>query len=236
MAVSGVARPVIAVVAAAGKGTRLGADVPKAFVAVESASLLQRSVSTLVRAGVEDIVVVVSPEMEQLAAEQLSSAGVRVRLVHGGRERADSIYNGLRAIEAGAGDAIVLIHDAARAFTPPEMITRVVGAVRAGASAVVPVLPVADTIKVVDGDKVVSTPDRARLRAAQTPQGFDLRTLLEANEAYFALDPSERGFEATDDASLIQWHGVDVRTVDGDPLAFKITTQDDLRRAESLSR
>lgn len=226
----------VAVVAAAGKGTRLGADVPKAFVEVRGASLLQRSVSTLVQAGVEDVVVVVSPEMEELAREQL---GAGVTLVHGGRERADSIYNGLRSIGAGAGaaaEAIVLVHDAARAFTPPEMITRVVDTVRAGAGAVVPVLPVTDTIKVVDGDTVVSTPDRATLRAVQTPQGFDLRKLIAANEAYFALDPSERGFEATDDASLMEWHGTEVRTVEGDPLAFKITTQEDLQRAENISR
>ena len=104
-------------------------------------------------------------------------------------------------------------------------------AVLDGADAVIPVLPVADTIKVVSGGRVVSTPDRASLRAVQTPQAFDLRTLRAANEAFFA---SPQTFAATDDASLMEWHGVDVHAVDGDPLAFKVTTPLDLRLAEAI--
>ncbi len=111
------------------------------------------------------------------------------------------------------------------------MVARIVDRVAAGASAVIPVLPVADTIKEVDGDTVLATPDRSRLRAVQTPQGFDLATLIRANEAYFA---SSQDFIATDDASLMEWFGVTVVTVPGDAMAFKITTPLDLTLARAV--
>ncbi len=176
---------------------------------------------------VDRVVVVVSPEMEAEARGILS--GYAVQFVHGGAERADSIYAALNAVPLD--DACILVHDAARALTPPEMVSRVVDAVLGGAAAVVPVVPVADTVKRVAGDAVEETLDRSVLRAAQTPQGFDLRQLREANEKYLAEDPS---FVATDDASLMEWFGAPVTTVEGDPMAFKITTPLDLRLAESL--
>lgn len=219
-------RETVAVVAAAGQGTRLGAAVPKAYVELGGRTLLERSVATM--AGVVDrVVVVVSPEMEAEARGIL--AGYAVQFVHGGAERADSIYEALNAVPLD--DACILVHDAARALTPPEMVSRVVDAVLGGAAAVVPVVPVADTVKRVAGDAVEETLDRSVLRAAQTPQGFDLRQLREANEKYLAEDPS---FVATDDASLMEWFGAPVTTVEGDPMAFKITTPLDLRLAESL--
>ncbi|WP_291314058.1 2-C-methyl-D-erythritol 4-phosphate cytidylyltransferase [Corynebacterium sp. UBA2622] len=221
-------RPVVALVAAAGRGTRLGAPLPKAFVELRGRTLLERAVSGVEKAGVVDrVIVVVSPDMEPLARKSLG--GHRVTFVHGGAERADSIYNGLRA--ARLEDANVLIHDAARALTPPEMIARVVRAA-AESVAVIPVVPVADTVKEVAGEVVVATPDRSRLRAVQTPQAFDLRTLLRANEKYFSTRPD---FTATDDASLMEWFGERVTTVPGDPLAFKITTPLDMRLAEALT-
>ncbi|EEI17909.1 2-C-methyl-D-erythritol 4-phosphate cytidylyltransferase [Corynebacterium lipophiloflavum] len=223
-------RRVIALIAAAGQGTRLGAAVPKAFVPLRGRSLVQRSVTAMETSQiVDEIVVVVSPEMEGLARAALP--GAPVRFVHGGAERADSIWQGLHTI--ADDDAVVLIHDAARALTPPGMIARVARAVLDGNQAVVPVVPVADTIKVVDGRRVAATPDRASLRAVQTPQGFDLKVLRAANEAYRAQD--DAGFSATDDASLVEWFGVDVLTVPGDPMAFKITTPIDMRLASSIT-
>lgn len=223
-------RRVTALIAAAGQGTRLGAAVPKAFVPLRGRSLLERSVTAMETSQiVDEIVVVVSPEMEELA--QAALQGKRVRFVHGGAERADSIWEGLKTI--ADDDTVVLIHDAARALTPPGMIARVARAVLDGNQAVVPVMPVADTIKVVDGERVTATPDRASLRAVQTPQGFDLKVLRAANEAYLAAQ--DAGFTATDDASLAEWHGVDVVTVQGDPMAFKITTPIDMRLAASIT-
>ncbi|NLP39760.1 MAG: 2-C-methyl-D-erythritol 4-phosphate cytidylyltransferase [Corynebacterium pollutisoli] len=228
---------VVALIAAAGQGTRLGAAVPKAFVRLRGRTLVERSVAAmLTSAVVDEVVVLVSPDMESYAREVLSRAGlldaaVPVRLAHGGGERADSVWAGLRTITDD--EAVVLIHDAARALTPPGMIARVARRVLEGAPAVIPVIPVADTIKQVAGNVVEGTPDRSTLRAVQTPQGFLLSGLRAANEAYFgAEDP---GFVATDDASLLEWHGVPVVTVQGDPMAFKVTTPIDMTLARTIT-
>ena len=222
-------RRVVAVVAAAGQGTRLGAEVPKAYVPLRGRTLLERSVTAMETSEIVDqILVVISPAMEAHARQCLH--GHDVQFVHGGAERADSIYAALRAISLD--DACVLVHDAARALTPPGMIARVARAVLDGAPAVVPVVPVADTIKQVSGEAVEATLDRSLLRAAQTPQGFDLRQLRAANCAYLEQSPE---FVATDDASLMEWFGAPVTTVQGDPMAFKITTPIDLRLAQSIT-
>lgn len=222
-------RRVVAVVAAAGQGTRLGAEVPKAYVPLRGRTLLERSVTAMETSEIVDrVVVVISPAMEPHARQCLR--GHDVSFVHGGAERADSIFAALRAISLD--DACVLVHDAARALTPPGMIARVARAVLDGAPAVVPVVPVADTVKQVSGNVVEATLDRSALRAAQTPQGFDLHTLREANESYFSSAPD---FVATDDASLMEWFGAPVTTVAGDPMAFKITTPIDLRLAQSIT-
>ena len=230
---------VVALIAAAGQGTRLGAAVPKAFVRLRGRTLVERSVTAMINSAVVDeVIVLVSPDMEDFAREVLGRSGlldataeVPVRLAHGGGERADSVWAGLQTI--GDDEAVVLIHDAARALTPPGMIARVARRVLGGAPAVVPVLPVADTIKTVVGETVTGTPDRASLRAVQTPQGFLLSDLRAANAAYFAaVDP---GFVATDDASLLEWHGVPVVTVQGDPMAFKVTTPIDMTLARTVT-
>ena len=224
---------VIALVAAAGKGTRLGAEVPKAYVELRGRTLLERSVQAMVTSGiVDEVIVLVSPTMESYAERILTrvEADIPLRLVHGGGERADSVWAGLQAIPDE--DAVVLIHDAARALTPPGMIARVAKRVLEGATAVIPVLPVADTIKEVEGDTVLATPDRSRLRAVQTPQGFSLAALRHANEDYWEQNPD---FTATDDASLMEWHGSRVDTVQGDTFAFKITTPIDLVLAKAVT-
>ena len=226
---------VIALIAAAGQGTRLGAEVPKAYVELRGRTLLERSVRALLASGVVDeVIVLVSPDMEPEAARiigRIDTAGAApIRLVHGGSERADSVWAGLQAIPDD--DAVVLIHDAARALTPPAMVRGVAKRVLEGAPAAVPVVPVADTIKEVAADAVVSTPDRSRLRAVQTPQAFRLSALRQANLDYWAQQPE---FIATDDASLMEWHGEHVATVPGDTLAFKITTPIDLTLAHALT-
>ena len=232
---------VIALIAAAGQGTRLGAEVPKAYVELRGRTLLERSVRALLASGVVDeVIVLVSPDMEPEAARiigRIDTAGaqsatnaVPIRLVHGGSERADSVWAGLQAIPDD--DAVVLIHDAARALIPPAMVRDVAKRVLEGAPAAVPVVPVADTIKEVAADAVVSTPDRSRLRAVQTPQAFRLSALRQANLDYWTQQPE---FTATDDASLMEWHGERVATVPGDTLAFKITAPIDLTLAHALT-
>lgn len=224
---------VSALVAAAGQGTRLGAALPKAYVQLQGHSLVERSVRAMLDSGVvDDVAVIVAASMECHAREIFTQAGLieRVRFVHGSDERADSVWAGLQSIPHDEG--IVLVHDAARALTPPAMIARVVKAAQAGAKAVIPVVPVADTIKRVSHTVVVDTPDRSALRAVQTPQAFDLATLRAANEKYFSSQT--RSFVATDDASLMEWYGQQVTTVEGDSMAFKITTPLDLTLANAL--
>jgi 2-C-methyl-D-erythritol 4-phosphate cytidylyltransferase len=219
---------VVALVPAAGRGERLGGSVPKALVKVRGEPLLVHAVRGLLRAGCVDRVVVSAP-MSQVdtAAAVLGSAGVDAQVVPGGASRTQSVRLALRAADQ---PRIVLVHDAARAFTPAEVIRAVVAAVAAGAPAVIPVLPVADTVKRVDpSGVVVDTPDRSVLRIVQTPQGFRGDVLSQA----YATHPDD---VVTDDAGLVERLGVPVTTVPGHPHAMKITTPFDLSVAESVLR
>jgi len=214
---------VVALVPAAGQGTRLGEGVPKAFVTLRGRTLLQWAVDGLIDSGAVDRVVVIVPPDRVDGIRGEMPDGVDV--VGGGAERTDSVRAGI----AAAGDAdLLLVHDAARALTPPALVARVVAELRAGRDAVVPALPVADTIKSVDLLGVVTgTPERSELRAVQTPQGFGADLL---RRAYDATD-----IAATDDAGLVERIGARVRTIAGDPLAFKITTPIDLALARALT-
>ncbi|MGZ4510347.1 MAG: 2-C-methyl-D-erythritol 4-phosphate cytidylyltransferase [Mycobacterium sp.] len=217
---------VVAVVPAAGSGERLGAGIPKAFCEVDGRTLLDRAVGGLLKSGVVDHVVVAVPAARVDEAER--ALGGRATVVAGGADRTTSVSLALAAL-AGEPE-FVLVHDAARALTPPALIVRVVDALRAGHEAVVPALPLHDTIKAVDANGVVlGTPERAGLRAVQTPQGFARDLLLRAYQRAGTAD-------FTDDASLVEHVGGQVQVVDGDPLAFKITTQLDLLLAEAIVR
>lgn len=214
---------VVALVPAAGQGTRLGEGMPKAFVALRGRTLLQWAVGGLLDSGVVDQVVVIVPaDRVDRVSDDLPDG---VAVVAGGAERTDSVRAGIEA----AGDAdLLLVHDAARALTPPALIARVVAELRAGRDGVVPAVPVTDTIKSVDLLGVVTgTPERSDLRAVQTPQGFTAGVL---RRAYAAAEGV-----ATDDAGLVERLGVRVRTIAGDPLAFKITTPLDLALARALT-
>ncbi len=221
---------VVALVPAAGRGERLGNSVPKALVPVRGEPLLVHAVRGLLSAGCVRRVVVAAPVSEvSTASAVLSAAGVDALVVPGGISRTHSVHLALRAAVADVADTtVVLVHDAARAFTPASVISAVVEAVIGGAPAVVPVLPVADTVKRVDAaGLVVATPDRADLRIVQTPQGFRLDVLCRAYEAY----PDDA---TTDDAGLVERLGIPVTTVPGHPHALKVTTPFDLAVAEGV--
>ena len=212
----------VGIVAAAGSGLRLGADRPKALVPLAGRPLVCWSVDALRAGGVDDVVVTVPTAARAAFLEVL---GPDVHLVHGGLTRTASVRAALGTVGEHA-DA-VLIHDAARPLTPPELVARVLAALAAGAPAVVPVLPVVDTTVLVDDDGVVvDAVARAPLRRVQTPQGFE-RTALVA--AYAALP---EGQELTDDAAVVRAAGVPVSTVAGDERAAKITVAHDLDLAE----
>ncbi|WP_309231247.1 2-C-methyl-D-erythritol 4-phosphate cytidylyltransferase [Nocardia sp. SYP-A9097] len=215
---------VVALVPAAGMGVRLGENKPKAFVPVGGSPMLALAVAGLIASGsVDEVVVMVPAELLDQTRALLPVSSTPVHVVPGGSERTDSVRAGL---DAAPDATFVLVHDAARALTPPALIARVVAELRAGAQAVIPALPVTDTIKSVDATGAVTgTPDRAGLRAIQTPQGFEARLL----RAAYAT-----GTQATDDAGLVELLGATVRTVPGDVLAFKITTPLDLVLANTL--
>jgi 2-C-methyl-D-erythritol 4-phosphate cytidylyltransferase len=225
---SGASGTVVAVVPAAGSGERLAAGVPKAFYQLGGRTLVERAVEGLLDSGVVDAVVVAVPP--GLTDEAKLILGGKATVVAGGANRTESVSLALSALSGATAPAFVLVHDAARALTPPELIARVVDALRAGHGAVVPALQPSDTIKAVDANGVVlGTPERAGLRAVQTPQGFATDLLLRAYERANIAD-------FTDDASLVERLGGQVQVVDGDPLAFKITTRLDLLLAEAIVR
>ncbi|ORW84900.1 2-C-methyl-D-erythritol 4-phosphate cytidylyltransferase [Mycobacterium sp. IEC1808] len=223
---TGVPGKVVAIVPAAGSGQRLAAGIPKAFCELDGRTLLECAVAGLLDSGAVDHVVVAVPADRIDQAGQL--LGDRASVVAGGADRTESVRLALSALPTSV--EFVLVHDAARALTPPGLIVRVVDALRSGHAAVVPALPLSDTIKAVDANGVVlGTPERAGLRAVQTPQGFATDLLLRAYERAGTAD-------FTDDASLVEHVGGQVQVVDGDPLAFKITTRLDLLLAQTVVR
>jgi 2-C-methyl-D-erythritol 4-phosphate cytidylyltransferase len=189
-------------VPAAGSGVRLGPGDPKALRLLAGEPLLMHAVRGLRAAASVGPVVVAAPPADVDAVRKLL-APWSVVVLPGGAERQDSVRLALAALDPAV--ELVLVHDAARCLTPPALVEAVVAALLAGAQAVVPVLPVADTVKVVEGDRVTATLDRAGLRAVQTPQGFR-RDVLE--RAHASGLPA-----ATDDAGLVEACGGTVTTV-----------------------
>lgn len=212
-----------AVVPAAGRGERLGGGTPKALRPLAGRPMLLRAVETLLAsAHVTQVVVAAPPTLVDVVGQIL---GPGVCVVPGGGERVDSVRTALDALDDDIG--VVLVHDAARPLTPATLVDAVAAAVLAGHPAVIPVLPVTDTVKEIDADgRVVRTPRRDVLRAVQTPQGFR-RDILRT--AY-----ANRDLPVTDDAGLVEALGVPVTTIPGSEEAFKVTRPVDLVLAEAL--
>ena len=254
-----VAPPTAAVIiVAAGSGTRLGNAEPKAFVLLQMRPLLSHALDTIF--GMRELVqiIVVAPgdrvsdarviaaqaarRHDVLAAAACSAASTgtastsspvpsrTVTVVAGGRTRRDSVELGMDALLPSVD--IVLVHDAARALTPAALCDDVVDAVRSTGHGIIPGLPVVDTIKrVADSGAILGTVDRSELSAGQTPQGFPRAMLADAR----AWTLQNGRFEAlTDDAALVADAGLPVNVIPGHPLAFKITTPEDLERAEVI--
>ena len=232
--------PAVAViVVAAGSGSRLGRDQPKAFVRLGAQSILEHALTGVFGLDEPAQVIVVAPdaqldEARSIAARVAGPAAGYLDVVAGGDTRQVSVARGLAAVRAGV--SVVLVHDAARALTPSSLIAAVVAAVRAAGHGIVPGLPVVDTIKSVTADATIQgTVDRSLLSAVQTPQGFP-RAMLDAAFAWAAGLPGTDAAaqDLTDDAALVAAAGNPVTVIPGDPLAFKVTTAWDLRRAELL--
>lgn len=218
---------VAALIAAGGIGVRLGGDVPKGFVTLGGSQLVSRAVNAMVSSGVVDRIIVAVPAGFEHALDVPGDSSIPVDVMAGGVLRQDSVRLMLAATPAETTH--VLVHDAARCLVPPALVARVVAALRDGAEAVIPVLPVVDTVAQVtaSGDFAGNVP-RDELRLVQTPQGFRREVLLHAHQA---ADPE---WEATDDASMVAATGGVVHTVPGEAAAMKITTAQDLVIAEAL--
>ena len=219
------------IVVAAGSGTRLGAELPKAFVDLAGQPLLERSLRSIILLPYPVQVVIVAPadfleDAHAIAHKVAPGLDDLVSVVTGGATRHDSVARGLAEVQPSVHT--VLVHDAARALTPTTLFADVDMAVQATGAGIVPALPVVDSLKQVDvTGGVLGIADREQLRAAQTPQGFP-RAELDA--AYVAAGSSDY----TDDAAVFAAHGGAVTTIPGDDVAFKITTAWDLNRAHQV--
>lgn len=206
-----------AIIAAAGSGERFGAGMPKAFVQLAGRTLLEHAFRSL--SAVVDEVVITSPAGWEGKVREI--VGESARIVTGGATRSESISNALEAVSPNVD--YILVHDAARALATSDLAKRVLDELIAGEVAVIPALPVIDTIKSITSDGYVSlTPDRRNLRSVQTPQGFTRALLMRAHAT---------GSDATDDAALVETLGERVKVIEGEARALKMTRSEDIRSA-----
>jgi 2-C-methyl-D-erythritol 4-phosphate cytidylyltransferase/2-C-methyl-D-erythritol 2,4-cyclodiphosphate synthase len=228
-----VSRPELSIlVVAGGRGSRAGDGLPKQYRKLAGESVLARTLCAMhAAAPAARITVVIHPDDRALYTESVAELpeGARAALsppALGGALRQESVRNGLEAIARDSEPEIVLIHDAARPFADPALVARAIDAARAHGAAV-PGAPLNDTVKEIDAEGfVVATPDRARLRAVQTPQSFRFPLILAAHRAAAA-----GGREYTDDAMIAEAAGCAVHVFDGDLKNFKLTTPEDFARA-----
>ncbi|EYE87584.1 2-C-methyl-D-erythritol 4-phosphate cytidylyltransferase [Fervidicella metallireducens AeB] len=220
-----------AVIVAGGKGKRMGNDINKQYIKIGGKEILARTIETF--NAIEDIdeIIVVSPEEEiQYCLDNIINCyGFKKvkKVVKGGKERQNSVYNGLKSCSDNTD--IVIIHDGARPFVSKEIILRSINEARENGACAVAV-PMKDTVKIVDEKQfVIDTPDRSRLYAVQTPQTFKYEIIVSAHNK--ALN--ER-IEATDDTKLIECIGGKVKIIEGSYLNIKITTPEDLIFAEAI--
>ncbi len=211
------------VIVAAGRGSRAGEGLPKQYRKLGGKAVLRRTIESFLAIDPGfDIRCVIHPDDKALYEE--ATAGLNLFApVFGGATRQESVFNGLKALEQDTD--YVLVHDAARPFVTHEVVMDVIKALDAGAEAVVPGVPVADTLKKVQDSTIKLTVDRTGLYAVQTPQGFPYAPLIAAHEAAV-------GRELTDDGAVMEAAGAHVTVSRGDSGNFKLTTPDDFKKAE----
>jgi 2-C-methyl-D-erythritol 4-phosphate cytidylyltransferase len=209
------------VLAAAGSGSRFGSDTPKQFIPLEGKPLYLHSLERF--SSFFEVAVLVLPEgWKEKVETQVRSLSYRDRLILeiGGPRRQDSVYQGLNRL--GKDIEMVLVHDAARPFTSPELISSVIEQTRQH-EACVPVVPVRDTLKQVSDGRIVRTLDREGLSLVQTPQGFEIKLLKRAFQQAI-----QDGFYGTDEATLVERLGSTVHVVAGESSNLKVTCKEDL--------
>ncbi|MCH7896029.1 MAG: 2-C-methyl-D-erythritol 4-phosphate cytidylyltransferase [candidate division NC10 bacterium] len=221
---------VTAIVPAAGLGRRAGGDVPKQFLLLRGMPILTRTLLNLTNPGlVNALVLVVPPGAEEWCQQHILAPYPLppiIEIIPGGAERQESVFRGLQRTTAET--QLVVIHDAVRPFVSPDLLRRTIEAAQTFRAAVAAV-PAVETVKVVERELIRETPPRDRLWIAQTPQAFEGELIREAYRRAAA-----DGFRGTDDAMLVERLGVQVKVVLSYPENMKITTAEDLQRAEQL--
>jgi 2-C-methyl-D-erythritol 4-phosphate cytidylyltransferase/2-C-methyl-D-erythritol 2,4-cyclodiphosphate synthase len=222
------ASTVAAVIVAAGRGTRVGGELPKQYRMLAGEPVIRSSLSLFAWHGEVGAVQAVI-HRDDVASYEAAAKGLKLMPpVFGGASRQDSVLAGLEALSGGAPD-IVLVHDAARPFCSTGLVSRAITAC-GETGAAIPGLEVTDTIKRVDGaGRITGTVNRAELRSVQTPQAFAYPALLDAHRKAAAAGRHD----FTDDAALVEWAGMQVATFAGEPGNTKLTTEDDFARAEA---
>lgn len=221
-------QPWAALIVAAGQSKRLKSPTPKPFLYIDHRrTMLDMCLESFRQVpGLAYVIIVTRHEYLEQAIQAIYRWKLAGIVTKGGAQREDSVRRGLEVVPPGVKH--VLIHDAARPLVNPGLIQRVLeGATRWGA--VIPVIPVKDTLKVVSNGKVVKTLDRSKIGAVQTPQGFKLTLLRKAFQKL-----GRKASRLTDDAAVVEATGTKVRVVEGDLLNFKVTTPEDLRHAKDL--
>ena len=220
------------VIVAAGTGSRMNMGINKQFIKLEGKEIITYTIEKFYNnSNIEDIVVVVKEdESEFFKKEILDKYNFKnVKIAYGGKERQDSVYNGLKLLDEKCD--VVLIHDGARPFVSDKIIDKSIEEAKEHKAIVVGV-PVKDTIKVIDNDKnIVDTPNRSVLWAVQTPQTFDYNILIDAYK-----DAFKNKFYGTDDAMLVERIGYKVKMLEGSYNNIKITTQEDLNVGSQILR
>lgn len=216
---------------AAGTGRRMGAETSKQYLELADRPVLSRTVTAFEQhPQIDNITIIVSKSERAYCEEKIVAAGFFRKVsavVDGGAERQDSVYRGLQACDA-EDDDVILIHDGARPLVSPDIIDRVIASAQQHGACLTAV-PVKDTVKIVQDNCVLETPERETLWLAQTPQAFRYGLIRSAHDR-----AAEQGVRATDDAQLAEWSGLNVQVVQGDYRNLKITTPDDLMMAECL--
>jgi len=217
-----------AIIPAAGRGKRIGASVPKQFLEIQGRPLLHHTLMVFASCKLIDYVVLVMPraDVDEMGEDWLNKYEIVRKVVVGGEQRQDSVYNGFSSLEKGTD--IVVVHDGVRPFTTPQMITATVEAAQQHGAAIT-AIPVSDTVKQAADGFVKQTVSRDGLWRVQTPQAFQCGLLQQAFKK-----AKKDSYYGTDEGSLVEYLGERVKIVPGSELNIKITRKEDLVLGESL--
>ena len=221
----------IVIIPSAGKGIRLGGDIPKQYLKLKNIPVLIRTMLAFEEvADIDSYIIAINPYWEDFVAENIKIFGIKKEyiFVKGGKERQDSIYNALET-DIASRSGLILVHDAVRPFASPKLINNIINTAK-NYDAAIPGIPPVDTIKEINANAdCIKTYDRDKLISVQTPQAFSTDLLISAYH-----HAKKMNFSGTDDASLVEYFGKKVKVIPGEAHNIKITTKFDMEIAEKI--